>query len=296
MLKSLLSWFGFVQGEVYSQEAKLIQIDSSNSIYRIENFPSRYIKSRSIDIYLPPNYDSTKSYKVIYLQDGQNLFDPKVAYQNEAMELHKILEEKSIQDLIVIGIWNTEQRFREYLTNEIYNSLQKKNRKYIKREFIGSPLGDNYLRFITEELIPYIENKYSISKNKSDRIVGGISMGGLISFYAGITNSNLFGKILCISTHWPLSVIQNRESIVEEYFPIWNKYINQQDSTKIYFDYGTENIDSWYSFSQNQLNDLLKDAQAQTSIQFKCLKFEGQSHSMSDWKSRIGDAILYLIE
>lgn len=296
MLKTLLAWLGLVRKDVYSQEAKLVQIDSIYSIYRIENFPSQYIKPRNLEIYLPVNYDSTRPYKVIYLQDGQNLFDSKVAYQNEAMELHKILEENSIHDLIVIGIWNTEQRFREYLPNEIYNSLHKRNKKFIKREYNGTPFGDNYIRFITAELIPFIEAKYSVSKIKSDRIIGGISMGGLISFYTGITNSNLFGKVLCMSTHWPLSVIQDRESIVKEYFPIWEKYFNQKDSIKIYFDYGTENIDSWYPSPQNQINDLIIDSQSQNNIQFKCLKFNGQSHAMRDWKSRIGEAIQFLLE
>ncbi|NOT37231.1 MAG: hypothetical protein HOP11_07615 [Saprospiraceae bacterium] len=294
MLKAIFAWFGISNNKVMAQEILPVELDSGQVIYRISNFQSAYVAPRSIEIYLPPDYDSVKKYRVLYLQDGQNLFDNTVAFENYAMGLHTILKSLEIDDIIIVGIWNTTLRFREYLPSNFYVALTSNNKKFIKKEYGGSALGSLYSQFLIQELIPFIENKFSIDSSRNSRGIGGISMGGLISFYLGLTNPDLFGMVVCLSTHWPLSVIKNKDSIYKDYFNFIEKNIEGLKESKLYFDYGTENLDSWYENPNELLEVLLKERGMYEEDKVVIRKFSGHSHNMRDWQQRIGPAIQFV--
>ncbi|MCC6815915.1 MAG: hypothetical protein IT267_05845 [Saprospiraceae bacterium] len=292
MLKAILGWLGFVGNELVSQQTQQVEIRSDFKLLRIVNFKSEFVARRNIEILLPQNYDTNVKYKVVYLQDGQNLFDSLVAFQGEAMELQTILKNYFIDDVIIVGIWNTKKRYREYLGNTIYNALSRKNRKFIKREYGGIAQGDSYMNFLIKELIPYVEKEYSVSSQKDGRLIGGMSMGALISLYIALHYPEKFGGLLCMSTHWPLSVKKQKPSISEEYISILGSKLSLLKDTRIYFDYGTENIDAWYSVPQENFNRLVEDYNI---TNYKCIQFSGASHLMSDWRLRIGPALKWVL-
>jgi enterochelin esterase-like enzyme len=82
----------------------------SGKIERMENFKSNYVTERNIDVWLPENYSSSKKYNVLYMHDGQMLYDPEMAWNKQAWNvddvLTKLVTENKIQDVIVVGIWN----------------------------------------------------------------------------------------------------------------------------------------------------------------------------------------------
>lgn len=295
MLKAVLSWFFnlFVYG-TNAQDLKTIVLDSNTSIFRIENFKSKFVRNRGIEIYLPQGYDSSKVYKVLYMQDGQNLFDQVVAYQHEPLLLHECILRNNIHDLIIVGIWNTEKRFREYLPNEIYKSLRRKDKKMIRKEYGGIPEGDLYIRFLFEELKPFIEEHYTVSRRAEDCFIGGISMGGLISCYIALKYPEQFSTALCLSTHWPLSVIHDRERIPDAYLDILKNYLPSSSNSRFYFDYGTDNIDGWYKKYQLRVDQLFNVEKISSINNFSSQEFDGASHAMSDWKKRIDIPIRFL--
>ena len=79
-------------------------------IERLDNFPSRYIEARAIDVWLPSDYSPSKRYAVIYMQDGQGLFDASQTWNKQAWNVHlalsRLMQEGKIQDSIVVGIPN----------------------------------------------------------------------------------------------------------------------------------------------------------------------------------------------
>ena len=142
-------------------------------------------RNRRIWIYLPPNYNtSNKSYPVVYMHDGQNLFDKSTAYSGEWQvdeTLNNLSETKNLE-LIVVGIdHGDDKRLDEY--------TPWKNNKY------GGGEGDKYLEFIVNTLKPYIDSNYKTLPNKKDTAIFGSSMGGLISYYAALKYPKTFGKI-----------------------------------------------------------------------------------------------------
>lgn len=141
-------------------------------------------RNRKIWIYVPPDYaDSNKSYPVMYMHDGQNLFDSATSYAGEwevDETLNKLYKEKGF-GLIVIGIDNGgEKRMDEY--------SPWKHPKY------GGGEGDAYIKFIAETLKPFIDKNYRTRSDKENTAIMGSSMGGLISFYATLQYPKVFGK------------------------------------------------------------------------------------------------------
>ncbi len=275
-----------------AQERQVIEIESGIEIIRLLNFQSNYVDQRNIEIYLPKNFnaDSTTEYNLLYWQDGQNLFDPKVAYNANPLEMHKSIDRLNIDNLVVIGIWNTDKRYREYLPEKIYKKLSKSLRLQLKLEYSGKPISDDYLKFIVAELHPFISTNYLKNKHISSTGIGGCSMGGLISFYAAIEYPYLFNYAICMSTHWPMSVLRNNFNIHQQTITYLNQSI-KDNKFKFYFDYGTENLDAWYEAYQSQVDTLFSK---KPSINFQTLKFEGDSHSELDWRKRLDSPLKFI--
>ena len=197
--------------------AQTLPAVSSGSIRRIDNFSSQYVTSRNIDVWLPDGYSTQKKYAVLYMQDGQMLFDTNATWNHITWDvddvLTKLKKENTIRDVIVVGIWNTgKERHADYFPQKPFEMLTAKQQEYIYKAvrangdsvFNGYKIhSDNYLKFLVTELKPYIDKTFSVYTNPKNTFISGSSMGGLISLYAICEFPNIFGGAACLSTHWP---------------------------------------------------------------------------------------------
>jgi predicted alpha/beta superfamily hydrolase len=136
-------------------------------------------RTRRIWLYLPNDYyQGHKRYPVIYMQDGQNLFDQATAFGDE-WAVDKTLN-ALLADSIIVGIDNCEHRLTEYNFND--------HPEY------GSGEGKRYIEFITETLKPFIDANYRTKPERVHTVVAGSSMGGLISLYGAIHFPHVFGS------------------------------------------------------------------------------------------------------
>jgi predicted alpha/beta superfamily hydrolase len=145
-------------------------------------------RKRRISILLPYNYEKTdKKYPVIYLQDGQNLFDDYAPYGTWAVDKRlAVLQERGHGDVIVVAIdHGGSERIAEYTP-------------YTGTKF-GSAEGRMYARFMVETLKPYIDKNYRTRPEREHTGVGGSSMGGLISIYAAFMYPNTYSKMMIFS-------------------------------------------------------------------------------------------------
>jgi predicted alpha/beta superfamily hydrolase len=155
---------------------------------------------RRIWIYLPPNYDMAKKhYPVLYMHDGQNLFDNATSYAGEwgvDEYLDSIFKSKE-KEVIVVGIDNgLSKRMNEY-------------NPYSFREF-GAGEGDRYVDFLVKTLKPSIDKHYKTLPGKKNTYIAGSSMGGLISLYAVLKYPSVFGGVGIFSpAFWTASGIDS---------------------------------------------------------------------------------------
>jgi len=140
-------------------------------------------RTRRIWIYLPPGYaTSKKRYGVLYMHDGQNLFDNATSYSGEwgVDEYLDSIFKKGKKEVIVVGIDNgLNKRMNEYNPWEFQN--------------FGKGEGDQYVDFLVKDLKLFIDKHYRTLKNKSNTFIAGSSMGGLISLYAVLKYPQVYG-------------------------------------------------------------------------------------------------------
>jgi len=162
---------------------------TGNLQYHYKFYANQLKNERTIVVWLPPNYetDLQKHYPVLYMHDGQNVFDPKTSYLGIDWQIDEtadsLIKKGEIEEIIIVGIYNTHDRIEEYSDTE---------------------KGRAYMDFVISDLKPFIDGKYRTIPDRDHTAVMGSSMGGLISFYLILRYPEVFGKAACLSTslHW----------------------------------------------------------------------------------------------
>ena len=215
----------------------------------------------------------------LYFFDGANLYDKEESFIGEIWALDKAIEKIGLRANLV-GVYCAEgddgkERVSEYSPFEKYtNSESRAN---------FNPKGILTGKFIIEELIPLVEK----DKKASSRLIGGSSMGGVMSLYMGSAYPDYFDKILAMSTHFMIDPVGMGE--------ILSKY-NPENKQKIYLDTGTEEFDddilksSYISLSQMAYG-FLKD-----KLDIKYVIDKGAIHNEKYWQNRLPDALKYLYD
>ncbi len=239
-------------------------------------------RKRRVWLYLPPDYHiSNESYPVIYMHDGQNLFDKKTSFSGEWSvdeTLNKLFREKNLK-FIVVGVDNGgDKRLDEY--------SPWKNSRY------GGGEGDAYLEFVTKTLKPYIDRKYKTLKDKKNTGIIGSSMGGLISHYAALKYPKVFGKIGVFSpAFWfapEVAAFSKANASVKEtkmYFLAGGK-----EGSDVAFDEISQTVKD-----MNSMVNILKNNGFNTEdIQSKVVP-EGK-HNEKLWRTNFEEAIVWLFK
>ena len=273
--------------------------DGASRLETIENFESKLIRSRKVQIYLPPSYDnSNKSYAVLYMHDGQMLYDSTSTWNGQEWgvdeTMDRLIKEGKIVETIVVGVDNGDElRHSEYFPQKPFESLEKSftdslyeiNRNTERPLFASKVQSDQYLKFIVEELKPYIDKTYRTQPVKQNTFVAGSSMGGLISMYAICEYPEVFGGAICMSTHWPGIFTAENNPIPQAFFSYLKENLPDPQNHKLYFDYGTETLDAMYEPFQLEADQIIRDAGFNDS-NFWTKKFEGEAHTEIAWQKR----------
>tara|TARA_R110002073_G_scaffold72537_1_gene177821 strand:+ start:864080 stop:865009 length:930 start_codon:yes stop_codon:yes gene_type:complete len=278
-------------------------------IERIENFESKYITSRNVDIWMPEGYSQSKKYSVLYMHDGQMLFDPQSSWNKQAWNVDdvafKLFQSNKIKQFIVVGIWNGgetrhadyfPQKPFEFLSNsqrDTVNAQLKSSHVPIKNKF--SPQSDNYLKFIVEELKPYIDRTYSVYTDQENTYMMGSSMGGLISLYAICKYPKVFGAVACLSTHWPGTFTLDNNPMPEAFIRYLKKNLPNPKSHRIYFDCGDETLDKLYPEIQKKVDRLMVE-KGYTKNNWMTKFFPGENHSENAWSKRLNIPLEFLFK
>ncbi len=280
------------------------------SIQRFENFASVYVPARNVDVWLPDSYDPRKKYAVLYMHDGQMLFDSTISWNHQEWgvdeTLSRLLTEKKIRDCIVVGIWNGgERRHREYFPQKPFESLTPEEKITVrdalaqhKRLDDSAPgfdvQSDNYLKFLVCELKPFIDTHFSTIRNRQNTFIAGSSMGGLISLYAICEYPRVFGGAACLSTHWPGIFRAESNPIPDAFLRYLRTSLPDPQTHKIYFDYGSATLDSLYGPIQQKVDGLMRD-RGFTSINWMTKYFPGENHSENAWQKRFDIPMDFLL-
>ena len=257
------------------------------------NFPSTFVSPRQVDVWLPPGYGRQRRqrFPVLYMHDGQNLFNPKTSYTQIAWgvdeALSRLIDTGEARAAIVVGVWNTPQRFAEYMPQKAAARLLDTEEGRVWLAAGNTPLSDAYLQFLVTELKPFIDAAFRTLPGLDDTLIMGSSMGGLISAYAVCEYPDVFGGAGCVSTHWPAG-----NGIMIEYLA---ENLPDPAKHRFYFDYGAEGVDAPYEPLQRQVDDVMRAAGYEEGRNWVTRKFPGADHSERAWRARVDVPLRFLL-
>ena len=269
---------------------------------------SNYADPRRVVVWLPTGYKPKgPKYAVLYMHDGQNLFDKATAGYGMEWEidetLDRLIQEKKVRQTIVVGIWNTSKRLQEYVPSKAFNGLPPSYREKIRALYGGDPLSDGYLKFIVRELRPMIDKRFNVKTDRADTAIMGSSMGSLISLYAIDEYPKIFGAAGMLSTHWPLVISPDNKPISEEQYEAvssaFERYLTpalpDAATHKLYFDHGSETLDAMYARYQDRVDAVVRRRGYRQWGSVLSLSYPGEKHNEISWASRVAVPLQYLL-
>ena len=247
-------------------------------LYR--GFKSKFLpRRRDILVYLPPSYDSRRGrrYPVLYLQDGQNLFDGATSYVpgqewcvDETAE--KLIRTGKIEPLIIVGIYNAgEHRIDEYTP-----SADASRARGGKSHLYGSML--------QREVKPFIDREFRTRRGPENTGLGGSSLGGLLTLTLGMQLYRVFGKLAVISPSlwWDNELALRRAKDLDRKLPL-----------RIWLDMGTEEGETCVRHAR-ELRDVLERKGWVQGVDLQHWEAPGAGHSEAAWARRMSQVLRFL--
>jgi pimeloyl-ACP methyl ester carboxylesterase len=270
-----------------------------------EGVASAHVGPRNVTVWLPPDHDAGARHPVLYMHDGQNLFDPARANFGEwGVDEHlvRLIGTGQVRAPIVVGVWNTPLRLREYVPADLIATLPGEVRDSLLGMYGGTPLSDGYLRFLVEELKPRVDAAFRTLPGRDDTAIAGSSMGGLISLYAMMKHPGVFGAAGCLSTHWPLrlerlegdQLIAWREVVVQAWSDVIRRGLPDPATHRLYMDRGDETLDQFYAFFQSRIDEVIR-GEGWGPDRFRSLVFPGAEHNEKSWNQRLDVPLTFLL-
>jgi predicted alpha/beta superfamily hydrolase len=250
----------------------------SGDLRKHEQFRSRFLRNqRDFIVYTPPSYQAqpARRFPVLYLHDGQNLFDGATSFipgqdWRVGPATDDGIRSGAVEPLIIVGIYNTKARIREYTPTHVPK--------------LGGGRADRYAKFLLEEVKPFIDREYRTLPGSENTGIGGSSLGGLVSLYLGLKHSRLFGKIAALSPSvwWNHQVIHRfaHTTPVEPRPRIWLD-IGTREGPRIVHDV-------------EKFRDVLLERGWRLEQELHYERVEGAEHNEAAWAQRVGPFLRFL--
>jgi predicted alpha/beta superfamily hydrolase len=252
---------------------------SNGQLRKHEGFRSRFLRnSRDLIVYLPPGYDDQPftKFPVLYLHDGQNLFDRATSFAGQDWNVHGAADHLiglgTVQPLIIVGIYNTgKSRIHEYTPT--------------KAPKVGGGRADRYAKFLIEEVMPFVRREYRAAADPRVTGIGGSSLGGLVSLYFGLKLPHTFGKIAALSPSvwWHQRMIARFAAATAPVAP----------RPSIWLDIGTKEGPRIVP-DVEQFRDILVKKGWRLGEDLHYERIEGAEHNELAWSQRIGRVLQFL--
>lgn len=281
---------------------------SAGTIVDLGVVQSKYADPRRVVVWLPSGYNPNgPKYAVLYMHDGQNLFDPKTAGYGMEWQidetLDRLIRERKVRPTIVVGIWSTPKRLQEYVPSKAFNGLPPQYRQKVRALYGGDPLSDGYLKFLVRELRPMIDRRFNVKTDAANTAIMGSSMGSLISLYAIDEYPKVFGAAGMMSTHWPLFMTPDGKSVSDQEYEVvssaFERYLAPSlpdpRTHKLYFDHGSETLDAVYARYQDRVDAVVARRGYRKWLDWMSLSFPGEKHNEISWASRVAVPLQFLL-
>ena len=265
----------------------------------IAHIDSQIIGQRRVLVWQPSGFSHERPYSILFMHDGQMLFDDSVTWNGQAWDVDEVITElqsvNAIGQVVVVGIDNADQQRRqEYFPQAAYAHLSDVDREQAPFH-ANDLLADNYVRFLVDELRPWLSRRFGLDAVAERSYLMGSSMGGLISMYALTRYPDQFAGAACLSTHWPGNVpVEGTDTLAEAVQTYLASSLIKPGRHRWYFDHGTETLDQYYAPWQARVDRLFAERGYIYGQDFVSRVFVGADHSEHAWNKRLHLPMLFL--
>ncbi len=271
---------------------------SHGTLERFPQFASQYVPTRDVVVWLPEGYQTGDSCDVLYMHDGNMLFDATTTWNRQEWQVDEVMDSLikagKIRPCIVVGIYNTKDRIYEYFPAKTWKYIVEDERKDADLKKLTA---DAYLRFIIKELKPFIDEHYKPLTSREHTFMMGSSMGGLISLYALCEYPRVFGGAACLSTHLSMNHLHNEfngEPWATGFLNYVEHSIPEANGCPLYMDHGTEGFDADYGKYQELLDSVIR-SKGWDEQHYVSRVYQGHGHNETCWAKRLGQPLLFLL-
>lgn len=310
-----LCLFPVVALSLIAWERPALQQATSGSINRHYVYSPQMGDTITVDVWLPEGFDDATGnrYPVIYMHDGQNLFDATTSWNCQSWEMDSITNHMAMSGEIIapviVGIHSVNQtRLGDLMPENALDFLTDQPDSTLSAFISATPLrGNAYAAFIVETLKPMMDSIYPLSANRDSTFLMGSSMGGLMSIYAMSEYPEVFGGAACLSTHW-VGTLDGNPAFPTAMYRYLAEKLPRDGQHRLYLDHGTLTIDSLYGPWEERIISLADSLGYKTTSAAQQASYpeymptletyidEGAGHEERYWAKRVSRPLRFLLK
>ncbi|WJY19046.1 alpha/beta hydrolase-fold protein [Alteriqipengyuania flavescens] len=264
------------------------------------------LPDQRISIWLPPGYDEgARRYPVLYMWDGQNLFDPASTHYGKAWMAQDVLAgmvaRGEAEPHIVVGLWSPpgKDRYRTYQPEAIAELVPEEVATSV-RDMAGGPLAsDANVAWLADTVKPWVDRSFRTQAAPESTTIVGASMGGVLACYSLIERPDVFGRAGCVSSHFAVAAPGIAARHTPAIVGAWRSYLDHRlalpEGRRIWMDHGTAALDSYYGPYQLGIAAHLDTMAGWTRDKdFTARVYEGAEHDEIAWNARMAEMLAWL--
>ena len=263
------------------------------------------LPTQRLTIWLPPGYTTgRRAYPVLYMHDGQNLFDPAMSAFNKVWAADRAMLQCARAGLIaphiIVGVWAPDyDRSRQYLPNWIAQHAPDPLGRHLTARAGNTILSDAYVAWLSGPLKACVDRSFRTRPGAADTAMIGSSMGGLISCYALARQPSVFGRVAALSPHWPVMLPPLVDDTQAALMDLWDQWMQSQlgapGARRLWIDRGNEYLDAAYAPYHARATERLQTLGWTLGSDFESRIYPAASHNEDHWRTRLSDVLTWLL-
>jgi enterochelin esterase-like enzyme len=276
-------------------------------LYVLRDFASRHLAARDLYVWRPEGADEDAPLPVLYMQDGQNLFDARlvpfgVAWEADA-SLSRLIDAGQVAPTLVVGVACTHDRFAEYAPALLLDQLSDPARQAVLDAWPGAPKSAAYARMLVEEIKPLIDATFPTQPQRESTFIAGSSMGAVVASELLARHPDIFAGAALLSAHFSLLPVTETERLPEGFAKdvakavglFAQRHMPRAGAHRLWLDRGTLSIDRFYPQAHAALVSALLALGYVEGEDLSVRAYGGASHDEGAWRERLDEALAFLL-
>jgi len=270
-------------------------------------FTSRDLLARDLFVWVPDNPAPSAGFPVLYLQDGQNLFDAQLVPFGTAWEIDRSMSQladaRRLAPAIVVGIASTGARFTDYAPASILNQLPDAARGAVESLWGGTARSDVYAALVVEDVKPLIDAHFPTSPETDSTFLGGSSLGAVAALEILTRYPDRVAGAACLSAHLSLLPVTETEPLPDHFAADVTRAVSYFATTRVppagrhalWIDRSALGIDRFYEPSHAALASALHGLGYVDGVDLTMRCYPGVGHDEDAWRARLNDTLVFLL-